>query len=38
MGMRHVWLSAAIERDLTSAEQETLAIAADLMQRIASSH
>jgi DNA-binding MarR family transcriptional regulator len=38
MGIRHKWLAAAIERDLTPAEREMLAIAAGLMQRIASSH
>jgi DNA-binding MarR family transcriptional regulator len=37
MGIRHEWLAAAIERDLTPAEREMLAIAAGLMQRIASS-
>jgi DNA-binding MarR family transcriptional regulator len=37
MGIRHEWLSGAIQRDLTPAEQEMLAIAAGLMQRIASS-
>ena len=37
MGIRHEWLAAAIERDLTPAEREMLAIAARLMQRIASS-
>jgi DNA-binding MarR family transcriptional regulator len=38
MGRRHEWLTAAIQRDLTRAEQEMLAIAAGLMQRMASSH
>jgi DNA-binding MarR family transcriptional regulator len=37
MGLRHAWLTAAIERDLTRAEREMLTIAAGLMQRIASS-
>jgi DNA-binding MarR family transcriptional regulator len=36
IGIRHEWLAAAIERDLTPAEREMLAIAAGLMQRIAS--
>jgi DNA-binding MarR family transcriptional regulator len=36
-GLRHRWLSGAIERDLTLAEKEMLAIAAGLMERIASS-
>lgn len=38
MGVRHEWLAAAIEGELTTAEREMLAIAAGLMQRIASSH
>jgi hypothetical protein len=38
MGIRHEWLAAAIQRDLTHAEREMLAIAAGLMQRMASSH
>jgi DNA-binding MarR family transcriptional regulator len=38
MGIRHEWLAGVIERDLTRAEQELLAIAAELMQRMASSH
>jgi DNA-binding MarR family transcriptional regulator len=38
MGIRHEWLTRAIERDLTRAEQDMLAIVAALMQRIASSH
>ena len=38
MGIRHKWLAAAIEHDLTPAEREMLAIAAGLMHRIASSH
>jgi DNA-binding MarR family transcriptional regulator len=38
IGIPHEWLAAAIERDLTPAEREMLAIAARLMQRIASSH
>jgi hypothetical protein len=38
MGIRHEWLTSAIERDLTRAEREMLAIVAALMQRIASSH
>jgi DNA-binding MarR family transcriptional regulator len=37
MGLRHEWLTGAIERDLSPAEQEMLAIAATLMERIASS-
>jgi DNA-binding MarR family transcriptional regulator len=37
MGIRHEWLAAAIEGELTPAEREMLAIAAGLMQRIASS-
>ena len=37
MGLRHKWLAAEIERDLSPAEQEMLAIAATLMERIASS-
>ena len=37
-GLRHKWLASAIERDLTAAEQELLAIASGLMERIASSH
>jgi DNA-binding MarR family transcriptional regulator len=37
MGLRHQWLAGAIERDLSPAEQEMLAIAATLMERIASS-
>jgi DNA-binding MarR family transcriptional regulator len=37
MGLRHDWLAGAIERDLSAAEQEVLAIAAALMERIASS-
>jgi DNA-binding MarR family transcriptional regulator len=36
-GLRHKWLAGAIERDLTAAEKEMLAIAAGLMERIASS-
>ena len=38
MGIRHEWLAEAIQRELTPAEREMLAIAAGLMQRIASSH
>jgi DNA-binding MarR family transcriptional regulator len=38
MGIRHEWLTRAIERDLTLAERDMLAIVAALMQRIASSH
>jgi DNA-binding MarR family transcriptional regulator len=38
MGIRHKWLTATIERDLTCAEREVLTIATGLMQRIASSH
>jgi DNA-binding MarR family transcriptional regulator len=38
MERRHEWLATAIKRDLTPAEREMLAIAAELMQRIASSH
>jgi DNA-binding MarR family transcriptional regulator len=38
MGIRHEWLTRAIERDLTRAERDMLAIVAALMQRIASSH
>jgi DNA-binding MarR family transcriptional regulator len=38
MGIRHEWLAAAIQRDLTNAEREMLAIAAGLIQRMASSH
>jgi hypothetical protein len=38
MGIRHEWLTRAIERDLTRAEGEMLTIVAALMQRIASSH
>jgi DNA-binding MarR family transcriptional regulator len=38
MGIRHEWLTRAIERDLTRAEREMLTIVAALMQRIASSH
>jgi DNA-binding MarR family transcriptional regulator len=38
VGKRHEWLAGAIERDLTPAEREMLTIAAELMQRIASSH
>jgi len=37
MGLRHEWLAGSIERDLTPAEKEMLAIAAALMDRIASS-
>jgi hypothetical protein len=37
MGLRHQWLTGAIERDLSPAEQEMLAIAATLIERIASS-
>jgi hypothetical protein len=36
MGLRHQWLSGAIERDLSPPEQQMLAIAATLMERIAS--
>ncbi len=36
IGLRHQWLAAAIERDLTAAEKEMLAIAAGLMERVAS--
>src|SRR5690349_21191181 len=36
MGLRHRWLASAIERDLSPAEQEMLAIAATLIERIAS--
>jgi len=36
MEIRHEWLAAAIEGALTPAEREMLAIAAGLMQRIAS--
>ena len=35
MGLRHEWLAAAIERNLTSAEREMLAIAARLMECVA---
>jgi len=38
MGIRHEWLTRAIERELTRAEREMLTIVAALMQRIASSH
>jgi DNA-binding MarR family transcriptional regulator len=37
IGLRHQWLTAAIESDLSAAEREMLAIAATLMERIASS-
>jgi DNA-binding MarR family transcriptional regulator len=37
MGLRHEWLAGSIERDLSPAEREMLAIAAGLMDRIASS-
>jgi DNA-binding MarR family transcriptional regulator len=37
MRLRHEWLAGAIERDLTPAERELLAITAGLMDRIASS-
>ena len=37
LGLRHQWLSAAIERDLSPAEQEMLTIAAAIIERIASS-
>jgi DNA-binding MarR family transcriptional regulator len=37
MGLRHQWLAGAIEHGLSPAEQEMLAIAATLMERIASS-
>jgi DNA-binding MarR family transcriptional regulator len=37
MGLRHQWLAGAIEHELTTAEQEMLAVAATLMERIASS-
>jgi DNA-binding MarR family transcriptional regulator len=37
MGLRHQWLAAAIDRDLSAAEQEMLAIAAALIERIAAS-
>jgi DNA-binding MarR family transcriptional regulator len=37
MRIRHEWLTAAIQNDLTRAEQEMLAIAADLIQRMATS-
>jgi DNA-binding MarR family transcriptional regulator len=37
MELRHEWLARAIERDLTLAETEMLAIAAGLMRRIAAS-
>jgi DNA-binding MarR family transcriptional regulator len=37
MELRHQWLARAIERDLTLAEGELLAIAAGLMRRIAAS-
>jgi DNA-binding MarR family transcriptional regulator len=37
MELRHEWLARAIERDLTLAEREMLAIAAGLMRRIAAS-
>ena len=37
IGLRHAWLAGAIERDLSDPEQEMLAIAAGLMERIASS-
>jgi DNA-binding MarR family transcriptional regulator len=36
MGLRHEWLAAAIARNLTPAEKEMLAIAAGLMERVAS--
>jgi DNA-binding MarR family transcriptional regulator len=36
MGLRHEWLAAAIERNLTAAEKEMLAIAGGLMERVAS--
>lgn len=35
--LRHRWLSSAIEHDLSPAEREMLAIAATLIERIASS-
>lgn len=37
MELRHRWLAGAIERDLSPAEREMLAIAATLIERIASS-
>jgi DNA-binding MarR family transcriptional regulator len=37
MELRHQWLTATIERDLSPAEQEMLAIAAALIERIATS-
>jgi len=37
MGLRHQWLTGAIERDLSPAEREMLAIAATLIERVASS-
>lgn len=37
MSLRHRWLAEAIEHELSPAEQEMLAIAAMLMERIASS-
>jgi DNA-binding MarR family transcriptional regulator len=35
MGLRHEWLAGAVERCLSPAEQEMLAIAATLMERLA---
>ena len=37
MGLRHQWLAEVIEHELSPAEQQMLAIAAPLMERIASS-
>jgi DNA-binding MarR family transcriptional regulator len=37
MGLRHRWLAGAIERDLSPAEHELLAIAAALMEEVAAS-
>jgi DNA-binding MarR family transcriptional regulator len=36
MGLRHEWLTASIDHNLTPAEKEVLAIAAGLMERVAS--
>jgi len=37
IGLRYEWLAGAIEHDLTAAEQEMLAIAVTLLERVASS-
>jgi DNA-binding MarR family transcriptional regulator len=37
IGIRHEWLAGAIERNLTAAEKQMLAVAAELMGRIAAS-